>query len=425
MKIAVMGLGYVGSSISLCLAEAGHEVHGYDISNEKVRALMDGRMHLFEPGLQDLLNKCLQTAFFPKAEVDSHFCQAEAIIVCVGTPVLASGQMDSEQIENAIAVIQKNCQAIHEKPVIFIRSTVYPGLTDKIVTALKKQGFETLFIPEFLREGSAIADFASNPLVVGAQGPLSNKALKALEVFPNFDSRIETDFKTAEMAKYLSNSYHALKVAFANETGSLAKKLGLDNEKLFEIFFSDRKLNISSAYLKPGFSYGGYCLPKDLSALNNLFLENSLEAPLLKSISESNSLHILRYYHLIKSKKLKKLGFAGAAFKENTDDARNSPVVKLINLLSQAPSYKTGQEITVFDSPESATNLRKSLGAEIALSNSMEELVKNSELIVWGPVAFTKSDLKIIKRYRRPLVNLGFFSLSLAEEAGLKVDSIV
>lgn len=420
-----MGLGYVGSSISLCLAEAGHQVHGYDISKEKVGILQTGSMHLFEPGLQELLNNSLKRTFFPKTEIDSHFCQSKAIIVCVGTPVLANGQMDCEQIENAIAVIQTNCRDLPKKPVVLIRSTVYPGLTDKIVIEARKQGFETIFIPEFLREGSAVADFKSNPLVVGSQGSLSANALEALSIFPNFDSRIETDFKTAEMAKYLSNSFHALKVAFANEAGALAKRLGLDNEKLFKIFFSDRKLNISEAYLKPGFSYGGYCLPKDLSVLNNLFLENKIEAPLLRSVSESNSLHVLRHYNLIKSTKTKKIGFAGASFKENTDDTRNSPIVKLAQLLSQAPSYKARQDIMIFDSPESRKNLRRALGNEITLVASLEELAKCSELIVWGPLTFTENDLKIIEQYRRPVVNLGYHSLALAVEAGLQIHSIV
>lgn len=353
MKISVFGLGYVGAVSAGCLADEGHDIIGVDPVPAKVDLITRGHSPIIEAEIGDIIAGGVK-----RGKLSATHDPVEAIretdlsFVCVGTPSQPNGNLD-------LRFIRRTCEqmgaAIRDKAsrhTVVIRSTILPGTMRKIVIPVleessgKRSGrdFGICNNPEFLREGSAVQDFRSPPkTVIGELDRASGDALA--EIYKKLDAPlIRTDLETAEMIKYVDNSWHALKIGFANEIGTLSKSLGIDAHKVMSIFCQDRKLNISSAYLRPGFAFGGSCLPKDLRALTYCAKTNDLELPILASIMPSNARQIARGVQMIMDKGNTRVGILGFSFKEGTDDLRESPMIEVIEHL-----LGKGYDLRIYD----------------------------------------------------------------------------
>lgn len=353
VRISVFGLGYVGIVSACCFANNGIKVIGVDISKKKVSQINKMIAPIAEPNLDKLLEKVINNSLF-RATVDASEAieESNVSLVCVGTPSKLDGSIELNHLEavlKEIGSLVANKQNYHT---VVIRSTVVPGTIRGIALPIlekysnKKCGsdFGLAFVPEFLREGSAIEDFYE-PLktVIGEYDFDSSVLVK--KIFDGFGGVINcVSLETAEMTKYLDNSWHALKVTFANEIGAICKNSGIDSHELMKIFFQDTKLNISKHYLMPGFAFGGSCLPKDLRAICKVASDRNIDLPLMNSILRSNNIQIERICNLIKNYKLSKIGIVGITFKENTDDLRESPSIKLASKL-----IKDGYSIKLID----------------------------------------------------------------------------
>ncbi len=395
MRIAVFGLGYVGCVTGACLARMGHIVHGVDISATKVRMLNSGHSPVLEKGLEGLVAQVVDEGKL-RATLDP----AEALeragisLVTVGTPSRRDGSVNLDHVGAALEGIGRSLRKRKKFHVVAVRSTIPPGTTEKLViptvarASRKKAGrdFGVCFHPEFLREGSSIHDFFHPPLtVLGTGDPRTARRLTMLWK-PIKAPLFVTSFKAAEILKYADNSYHALKVAFANEIGSLCKQFDVDGRELMRIFVQDTKLNISPLYLRPGFAFGGPCLPKDVRALEWLARESGLHFPLIANILPSNSRHLERAVNLVLSAKRKRIGVLGLVFKSDTDDLRESPVCALVKKLITA-----GKQVRVYDPRVQVDRL---LGANQSfirkelpelprlMTESHEELVRVSDVVV-------------------------------------------
>jgi len=348
--LSIFGLGYVGSVCSACFANRGHNVIGIDTNKKKVRNINNGISPIIEDSLGDIIQKEVTTGrLHAISDVQQAVKQSDISLISVGTPSRSNGSLDltyvcrvSEQIGEALC----HKDAYH---MVVVRSTVLPGTTENVVIPLlekasgKKAGrdFGVAFNPEFLREGSAIRDFENPPkTVIGAANEKDAEIVAKL--YSDIDAPLfKTDIRTAETVKYADNAFHALKVVFGNEIGVLAKSCGVDSHKVMDIFCSDTKLNLSPYYLKPGFAFGGSCLPKDLRALVRLAKTNDIQIPMISSIIPSNEVHIKRALHRILALGKKKVGILGFSFKEGTDDLRESPMVELVeNLIGKGYSLK-------------------------------------------------------------------------------------
>ena len=354
MNISIFGLGYVGCVTAACLAKAGHIVLGVDINEDKVSAINAGRSPIIEKGVGELfsegnrLGRLRATTDSVKAVLDT-----EVSLVCVGTPSNGNGSLDLKGLET---VSQQIGEALGRKSryhCVIFRSTVLPGtVRNTLIPILGKTSkrevhadFDVCFNPEFLREGSAVSDFHSPPFTIIGQSTEKGGAV-ATHLYASVDAPIEpTTYEVAEMVKYACNSFHALKVSFANEIGILCKNLGMDSHRVMQLFALDKKLNISSAYLMPGFAFGGSCLPKDLRALLYKAKELDVNVPVLSSVLESNHVHIQRVINWILGTRRKRIGILGLSFKPGTDDLRESPVVTLVETL-----IGKGCQVRIYDS---------------------------------------------------------------------------
>lgn len=342
MRICIFGLGYVGSVTSACLARLGHEVVGVEPNPAKVDMLNRGQSPIVEAGLEELLKQAISQGRL-KATDDwaAAVAETDMAIVCVGTPSLSNGNMDLKFVRRAAEHIGTALKTKSAYFRIVIRSTVLPGTVEEVVIPAleqasgKKAGrdFGVCMNPEFLREGTAVHDFDNPPkTVIGEFDPRSGEALA--ELYANLPAPLKrVPLRVAEMVKYADNSFHALKIVFANEIGSICKELGIDSHRVMEIFCLDTKLNLSPYYLKPGFAFGGSCLPKDLRALNYEARTHDVDTPMLNSLLESNKRQILRVVNKLREFKGKRLGFLGLSFKGGTDDLRESPMVELIETM--------------------------------------------------------------------------------------------
>ena len=353
MKIAVFGLGYVGCVTGACFAQMGHMVHGVDVSAAKVRVLNSGRSPVLEKGLDELVGKMvaegkLHATFDPAEALD----RADISLVAVGTPSRGDGSANLDHIASVLGGIGRYLRRAKKFHVVAIRSSVPPGTTENLViptlerTSGKKAGvdFGVCFHPEFLREGSSIHDFFNPPkTVLGTNDARTARRLRGLWQ-PVKAPVFVTPFRVAEILKYADNTFHALKVTFANEIGSLCRKLEIDSGEVMRIFAQDTKLNISPLYLKPGFAFGGPCLPKDVRALGWLARQNGLQLPVIENILPSNSRHLERAVDLVLSAKRQRIGILGLVFKSDTDDLRESPACELVKRLIVA-----GKRIKVYD----------------------------------------------------------------------------
>jgi len=362
MNISIFGLGYVGCVGMGCLSKMGHNVIGVDISKEKVSLINNGKATIVEKDIDELIKTGKEKGQI-KATTDSYkgVMESDISFICVGTPNDKNGHLDMSAIHKVAENIGIAIKDKNTKHIVVIRSTVMPGTNREIVKIIEnvsgKKEFENFAVvsnPEFLREGSAVSDFFNPPYTVLASD--DENALKTLEELykPLKGEVIKVDIEVAELIKFLNNTYHALKVAFANEVGRLCKKLNVDSRQLMDLFCKDKILNISTYYFKPGFAYGGSCLPKDLKALQLLAHDNYTKLPIISSIDVSNDNHIKHAEELIVSKNNKKLSFLSIAFKPGTDDLRFSPALEIIETL-----IGKGYEIKIFDNN---LNLSKLMG---------------------------------------------------------------
>jgi GDP-mannose 6-dehydrogenase len=353
LRVSVFGLGYVGTVSAGCLAHDGHEVIGVDPLPTKVDLINRGQSPIIEAEIGEIV---ADTVRMGRLRATSDPVEAirgtELSFVCVGTPSQPNGNLDLRYIRRICEQIGQVLKTKTARHTVVIRSTILPGTMHKVVIPTleefsgKKVGidFGICNNPEFLREGSAVKDFRNPPkTVIGELDQASGDTLAAL--YEKLDAPlIRTDLETAEMVKYVDNSWHALKIGFANEIGSVCKSLGLDAHQVMKIFCQDRKLNISTAYLTPGFAFGGSCLPKDLRALSYQAKMHDLQLPILTSILPSNEMQISRGLQLIVEKGQSKVGILGFSFKAGTDDLRESPLIEVIERL-----IGKGYDLRIYD----------------------------------------------------------------------------
>ena len=353
MKVSVIGLGYVGCVSAACLAEAGHEVVGVDVSQLKVDMINEGHSPIIEPGISELLAKGKDSKrLSATTDTAAAVTATDLSLVCVGTPSQPNGSLDLTYIRRSCQQIGEALAKLDRYHVVVIRSTMLPGSIEGVVIPTLEsasgkragQDFGVSINPEFLREGSSIYDFNHPPFtLIGADDERAAKQVSQL--YTQLDAAVITvGIKEAEMVKYTSNCFHALKVAFANEIGNLCKKLGADSHKVMDVFCQDTKLNISSAYFKPGFAFGGSCLPKDLRAINYKAKELDVEVPVLSSILPSNRQQVERTVDMVLGTGRKSVGILGLSFKSGTDDLRESPMVTLVETL-----LGKGLKLTIYD----------------------------------------------------------------------------
>lgn len=397
MRVSVFGLGYVGTVSAACLAKEGHAVLGVDPTSTKVELINAGRSPIIEKGVDGLISAAVaEGRLRATVSATEGIGNSDLSLVCVGTPSQANGSLNLGYVTSACKEIGEALRDKKSFHVVVMRSTVLPGtMQDIVIPALerasgKKAGehFGVCNNPEFLREGSAVYDFYNPPkTVVGETDSVSGDRL--LELYAGLDAPvIRTDVQTAEMVKYVDNVWHALKVGFANEVGNLCKALHLDGHKVMDIFCQDTKLNLSRYYLKPGFSFGGSCLPKDVRALAYCAKSLDINLPIVGAILPSNELQTQRGLDLIMRQPGKKVGVLGFSFKAGTDDLRESPVVELIERL-----IGKGYEVSLFDRN---VNLARLVGANREYINrhiphiarlmvdSIDEVLARADTIVIG-----------------------------------------
>ncbi|MGB9073310.1 MAG: UDP-glucose/GDP-mannose dehydrogenase family protein [Terriglobales bacterium] len=412
LSVSVFGLGYVGSVSAACFASMGHKVIGVDVSRAKVEMMDSGRTPIIEARMQELVAEASRAGRLRATSDAAHaVSNSDVSFVCVGTPSLKSGKLDLSHIQNVAREIGAAIRQKKSPHVFVLRSTVLPGTTETVVLPIleKESGkqcgkdFTVCYNPEFMREGSAVADFLQPPYtILGARDARHLAPLR--ELYKETPGTLyETTIPVAEMVKYFSNCYHALKVGFANEMGTMCKHLGVDAQAVTKIFTSDTKLNISATYLSPGFAFGGSCLPKDLRAITYKAKELDLKLPLLESIMPSNAEHVDRAVEMVMSTGKKKIAQLGLSFKAGTDDLRESPQVQLIKRL-----MGEGLEVRIWDEDVSLGRLAGSNRQYIeeviphigsVLSADLEGVLRGAEVVILGNKSASKDQLA---RYLTP-----------------------
>lgn len=354
MKISVFGLGYVGVVTAACLSREGHEVIGVDVSDVKVDLINRGQSPIVEKDIGGFVKDAAESGrLSATADAAAAVAGSEMAIVCVGTPSRPTGALDTSYVEKVTARIGEALVGRETPFVLVFRSTMTPGTLRNVVVPILESAagwtdeadISVLFHPEFLREGSAVWDFYNPPkIVVGEYVQGTAGALLNLYGDKYDAPRVVCDLEEAEMVKYCDNLFHALKITFANEIGQLCHALGVNSQTVMDIFCRDTKLNISSKYLKPGFAFGGSCLPKDLRAFLAASGERNVSLPTLENMMISNQKQIERALRMILAHGERRIGFYGISFKEGTDDLRESPYVELAERL-----LGKGCELRIFD----------------------------------------------------------------------------
>jgi GDP-mannose 6-dehydrogenase len=419
MNVSVFGLGYVGCVTAACLARDGHHVVGVDVSTDKVAMINEGRSPIVEPDLEPLLRRLARerrlTATTNAAEAVR---DCEVALICVGTPDIGHGQPDLEALSRVATAIGEACVNRATLLTVVVRSTVLPGTNDlvreRLMAAASANGHSPNIMlasnPEFMREGSSIKDFDHPPFVlIGSDDTDSLAVLRSL--YASVDAQVvETSIRTAEMIKYVCNCFHALKVCFGNEIADLCDALGADAQEVMRIFRLDRKLNISEAYLTPGFAFGGSCLPKDLRALLCAGRINALDLPVLSSILPSNEGQIRRAVDSVLQLKKRRIGVVGLAFKPDTDDLRESPMVALVEAL-----IGKGCDIRILDPNVVMARLRGAnrqyIETEIPhiaslLCDTVNCVVEHAEVIVIGAACAESAEVLAAARPDQTIVDL-------------------
>ena len=352
MNISIFGLGYVGCVGAACLAKLGHHVVGNDVSENKVRLINEGKPTIIEADIEELVKEGRDKGLL-EASMDYHYTvhHSEISFICVGTPSSKEGHLNLNYI---YSVAKQIGEALRDKEtfhIVAIRSTVLPGTNKKVGEIIAEasgkvrgKDFTVVSNPEFLREGTSVEDYMHPPLtLIGTDSEIAEAKFR--ELYKDIPGEfISTDIEVAEIMKYVNNTFHALKIVFGNEVGNICKSLGIDSHKVMEIFCKDKQLNISPYYFKPGFAYGGSCLPKDSKALRTLAHDHYVDTPVINAIDPSNELQKKIAVDIIESKGRRKVGILGLSFKAGTDDLRNSPIVDVAQVL-----YGKGYEIHIYD----------------------------------------------------------------------------
>lgn len=418
MKISIFGLGYVGCVSLGCLAKNGHELIGVDVSNFKVDLINKGYPTIQEKEIDNIIREG-----FAKGGISATTCAVDAVlntdvsIICVGTPPSANGHLNLSYIFKTAEQIGKALKAKESFHIVVIRSTVVPGtnrhygeIVEKHSGKKRGEHFSVVSNPEFLREGSAVYDYYHPSMtVIGGDNTFAMEKVASLYRCLNGPIEI-TDIKVAEIIKYVSNSFHALKIAFSNEVGNICKALHIDPFKVMELFCKDTRLNISTAYLKPGFVYGGSCLPKDLKGLVTMGHDNYLDTPLLAMIDSSNEQHRKKAFELINSTGKKNVCMVGLSFKEGTDDLRFSPFVELAETL-----LGKGYHVTIYDE---YVCLSKLIGANKAyinerlphlsehISNNLETAIAENDVVIISHRNFDAKNYRHLLKEKTAVIDL-------------------
>ena len=397
MKISIFGLGYVGCVSAVCLAKAGHAVTGIDLNEEKTAMINQGRSPIIEPGLEESLKETVQSGRLKATtSIEDAVIETELALICVGTPSYPNGDMDTSALQRVATEIGDVAGRHGKRYKVVIRSTCLPGTIEDVILPALHEGMRRRFgadvrvavNPEFIREGSAIKDFANPPFtLVGANDRETVEALR--ELYASVDAEfVQTDIRTAEMVKYACNAYHALKVCFANEMGDAAEAFGADPHEAMRIFRMDTKLNVSAAYLKPGFAFGGSCLPKDIRALLYAARRSDVSMRMMESVLPSNQGQIRRAVDKVLATGRRRIGIVGLSFKPDTDDLRESPMVTLVETL-----IGKGCSLRIFDRNVALARLmganRRYIHEEIPHISSLmcenpQEFAAHAEVIVIG-----------------------------------------
>ncbi|MBB4816846.1 MULTISPECIES: GDP-mannose 6-dehydrogenase [Pseudomonas] len=342
MRISIFGLGYVGAVCAGCLSARGHEVVGVDVSTTKIDLINNGKSPIVEPGLEELLQQGRKTGRLRgTTDVAAAVRDTEVSFICVGTPSKKNGDLELDYIEGVCREIGFALRDKSERHTVVVRSTVLPGTVMNVVIPIiedcsgKKAGddFGVAVNPEFLRESTAIKDYDFPPMtVIGELDKASGDLLETL--YRELDAPIiRKEVQVAEMIKYTCNVWHAAKVTFANEIGNIAKAVGVDGREVMDVICQDHKLNLSKYYMRPGFAFGGSCLPKDVRALNYRASSLDVEAPLIGSLMRSNAYQVQKAFDIIAAQEKRKVALLGLSFKAGTDDLRESPLVELAEML--------------------------------------------------------------------------------------------
>jgi len=395
MKVSILGLGYVGCVSAACLAKDGNEVIGMDVNPVKVELLASGKSPIVEPGLNELIEQSVQNGRLQvSTDVLYTVKNTSVSLICVGTPSNDNGSLKLDYVKTVCREIGEALGQKDDYHVVAVRSTVLPGTVEELLIPIlekssgKKAGadFGVCMNPEFLREGSAIKDYYKpSYVVIGEWDQKSGDVVS--ELYKNIDApAFRVPLRIAEMVKYVSNTYHALKITFANEVGNLSKAQGIDGQRVMEIFCTDTQLNISATYLRPGYAFGGSCLPKDVRALLYRAKELDVDCDVLGSVLPSNLRQIELSVKMVEKTGKKKVGFLGLSFKPDTDDLRESPAVILAETL-----LGKGYSIKIYDDK---VELSRLIGANKAflenelphiaslMCHSMEELIEQSEVLI-------------------------------------------
>jgi GDP-mannose 6-dehydrogenase len=356
MKVSVLGLGYVGCVSAACLSNMGHTVIGLDVDPRKLEPLRNGKSPIVEPGLGELVRKGVAEGRLSVTEdYAAAVGESELSLVCVGTPSTESGNPNLDYTRRVCAQVGEILKRKSSFHTMVFRSTIPPGTVEtELIPILEREsgkrdgdGFGALFNPEFLREASAVHDFHHPPkIVIGERTPGSKGGDELVRLCKGIEAPlVRTELRVAEMVKYADNCFHALKVCFGNEIGNLAKAMGVsDSHKVMEIFCLDTQLNLSPYYLKPGFAFGGSCLPKDVRAMVRKANELGVKSPVIESLMPSNLVQVNRAIQLIRDTGKRKVGVLGMSFKSGTDDLRESPIIQVVSTL-----IGKGYELCIYD----------------------------------------------------------------------------
>ena len=428
MRISIFGLGYVGAVSLACLARDGHHVVGVDVSQDKLDLIRSGRSPVIEEGIQELMQQVVTSGRVEVTnDVEHAIASTDLSFVCVGTP---SSPRGSQDLSAVLRVAESIGRALKNKPdfhTVVVRSTVEPGTVEQKFRPLVEQhsgkrasvDFSMAFQPEFLREGTSIADYDKPPFTIcGADSEHGVAALRA--VFGHLPCEfIVTDVRTAEGMKMACNAFHALKITFANEIGRVSQALGIDGRNLMALLCKDMSLNISPAYLRPGFAFGGSCLPKDLRALNYISRAREIDTPMLSAVLASNEVHVQHVVDRIRSEPRAVIGMVGLAFKAGTDDLRESPLVELAEQL-----IGKGYALKIFD-PH--VNVARLIGANKAyieavvphfqalLTDAMDKVLDCPIVVVGQSGAAVRTALVERRRADQLVIDL----VGMKEPAGL------
>jgi len=397
MRVAVFGLGYVGTVTAACLAARGHSVVGVDVSRDKVDMVRRGQTPVIEERIGELTAEVVEAGRLrATTEAAEAVAQSELCLVCVGTPSAANGSLSTEYLERVCEEIGAALRGRSEPSAVVVRSTMLPGTTEELLLPILERasgrpvgdGLAVCVNPEFLREGTSVRDFHEPPkTVIGEVSPGQGDPVAALyEGLPGPVFRVP--LRVAEMTKYIDNAFHALKVGFANEIGAIARSLGLDSYDAMEIFLADTKLNISPAYLRPGFAFGGSCLPKDLRALVHVARRADVSVPILEHVLPSNEEHLRRAVEQVVGTGSRRVGMFGLSFKPGTDDLRESPLVELAERL-----LGKGYDLRIYDANVAVSRLvganRAYIEARLPhlgglLRTSVDEVLEHAEVCIVG-----------------------------------------